>query len=88
MQTIVTIQVYDPAWLAMSQSQKDYWKELKEPEDLSILKFQEGLSFDLADKIVSYSVRQDTSYDLQFIENGKSANYTLSDVFVIEFNGK
>ncbi len=92
-QTIITIKVFEQDWLDMPDEDKEYFKQLKEPEDLEIMKYRESISFDFGIDIIQHTVVKNGAFSLPVrFENAvtklvEQTTVLLNDVTVIEFSG-
>ncbi|RZK25228.1 MAG: hypothetical protein EOO43_06065, partial [Flavobacterium sp.] len=88
MKTVINIKVYDPTWLERPSEEIEYFKSIKEPEDIDAMKYQEGISFDFGFDILDYTVSKNSSHKIILQQDNNLTEATIPNVLVIAFRGE
>jgi hypothetical protein len=80
METLITFRVLNQDWLDMSKEDREYFKHLKEPEDLQFMKYESSFSFTFTFDVLNYTVNANASFE----HNGT----VLSDYYEVVFKGE
>jgi hypothetical protein len=88
METVINIKVFDPSWLEMTSGDIDYFKSIKEPDDIDIMKYKEGISFTFGFDIVDYTVNRNTTHNILLKQGKDFVEFAFSNLTVVNFKGE
>lgn len=64
MKTVITVRIHDADWLEMSDESKAFFKNIKEPEDLELMKYKQSYAVETAFSVQEYAVNNNATIDL------------------------
>ncbi len=72
----------------MPQDDIDYFKSIKEPDDIDNMKYQEGISFTFEFDIIDYRVSRNSTHTFSLKYNQNDVEITLDNLMVVNFKGQ
>ena len=88
METIINIKVFDPSWIEMTTDEIDCLKSIKDPDDIEIMKYQEGVAFTFGFDIIDYTVNRNATHNFSIKQDTGFVEFGIDNLTTVNFKGK